>query len=133
MSALAPAGRIGDRLGRRKTYGLGLAAVALLVIAVPFSQTLWLLALNFIGIGVAYAFVLPAWNGILLRLLPKDVRGAGLGILMTAEGLGGVIGPLVGGLLWQVMTPSAPFYLSGGLLLLASSAATQWCAESVEG
>ena len=130
---LAPAGRIGDRLGRRRTYGLGLATVALLVIAVPFSQTLWLLALNFIGIGVAYAFVLPAWNGILLRLLPKDVRGAGLGILMTAEGLGGVIGPLIGGLLWQVMTPSAPFYLSGGLLLLASSAATQWCAESVEG
>ena len=111
-------------MGRRKAYGLGLAAVALLVIAVPFCQTLWLLALNFIGIGVAYAFVLPAWNGILLRLLPKDVRGAGLGILMTAEGLGGVIGPLIGGLLWQVMTPSAPFFLSGGLLLLASSAAT---------
>jgi MFS family permease len=130
---LAPAGRIGDRLGRRKTYGFALGAVALLLIAVPFSQTLWLLALNFIGIGIGYAFVLPAWNGILLRLLPKDVRGAGLGILMTAEGLGGVIGPLVGGLLWQVMTPSAPFYLSGGLLLLASSAATQWRAEAVEG
>jgi MFS family permease len=130
---LAPAGRIGDRLGRRRTYGLGLGAVALLLIAVPFCHSIWLLALNFIGIGISYAFVLPAWNGILLRLLPKDVRGAGLGILMTVEGLGGVIGPLVGGLLWQVSTPSAPFYLSGGLLLIASSAATQWRAESVEG
>ena len=61
----------------------------------------------------------------LLRLLLKDVRGAGFGILTTVEGLGGVIGPLVGALLWQISTPSAPFYLSGGLLLMALSAGTQ--------
>jgi DHA1 family multidrug resistance protein-like MFS transporter len=130
---LAPAGRMGDRLGRRRTYGLGLGAVALLLIAVPFCHSLWLLALDFIGMGVGYAFVLPAWNSILLRLLPEDVRGAGLGILMTVEGMGGVIGPLVGGLLWQWANPASPFYLSGGLLLLASGAATQWRTESVEG
>ncbi|HLW59126.1 MAG TPA: MFS transporter [bacterium] len=130
---LAPAGRMGDRLGRRRTYGLGLGAVALLLIAVPFCHSLWLLALDFIGMGVGYAFVLPAWNSILLRLLPEDVRGAGLGILMTVEGMGGVIGPLVGGLLWQWANPASPFYLSGGLLLLASGAATQWRTEAVEG
>jgi len=130
---LTPAGRIGDRLGRRRTYSLALAFVALLLIAVPFCHTLWLLMLNFIGIGIGYAFVLPAWNSILLRLLPENVRGAGLGILMTVEGMGGVVGPLVGGLLWQWAHPSTPFYLSGGLLLLASGAATQWRAETVEG
>ncbi|HKV43799.1 MAG TPA: MFS transporter [bacterium] len=130
---LAPAGRLGDRLGRRRTYGLGLGAVALLLIAVPFCHSLWLLSLDFIGMGVGYAFVLPAWNSILLRLLPEDVRGAGLGILMTVEGMGGVIGPLVGGLLWQWANPASPFYLSGGLLLLASGAATQWRTEAVEG
>src|SRR5207245_1220179 len=48
---LAPAGRIGDRLGRRRAYGLGLGAVALLLIAVPFCRPLWLLALDFIGMG----------------------------------------------------------------------------------
>ncbi|TMI92410.1 MAG: MFS transporter [Bacillati bacterium ANGP1] len=130
---LAPAGRIGDRLGRRLTYGLGLGTVALLLIAVPFCRPLWLLALDFLGIGIGYAFVLPAWNSILLRLLPEDVRGAGLGILMTVEGMGGVIGPLVGGLLWQIADPAAPFFLSGGLLLLASGAAARWRTDVVEG
>ncbi|TMJ14532.1 MAG: MFS transporter, partial [Bacillati bacterium ANGP1] len=115
---LAPAGRIGDRFGRRRTYGVGLGVVAVLLIAVPFCHSLWVLALDFIGIGVGYAFVLPAWNSILLRLLPADIRGAGLGIMMTVEGMGGVIGPLVGGLLWQSSHPSAPFYVSGGLLLV---------------
>ena len=49
------------------------------------------------------------------------------------EGMGGVIGPLVGGLLWQWSHPAAPFYVSGGLLLLASGAATQWGRDVVEG
>ena len=128
---LAPAGRLGDRLGRRRTYSLALAAVAVLLLALPFCRTVWLLALDFVGMGIGYAFVLPAWNSILLHLLPEDVRGAGLGILMTVEGMGGVIGPLVGGLLWQWSHPAAPFYLSGGLLLLASSAASKWRSDVV--
>jgi len=129
---LTPAGRIGDRVGRRRTYALGLGVVAVLLLAVPFCHSLWLLALDFIGLGIGYAFVLPAWNSILLRLLPADIRGAGLGILMTVEGMGGVIGPLVGGLLWQWSHPSAPFYLSGGLLLLASGASVRWRSDVVD-
>jgi MFS family permease len=129
---LAPAGRMGDRFGRRRTYALGLGVVAVLLLAVPFCHMLWVLALDFIGIGIGYAFVLPAWNSILLRLLPADIRGAGLGIMMTVEGMGGVIGPLVGGLLWQWSHPSAPFYLSGGLLLVASGASVQWRSEAVD-
>ena len=130
---LAPAGRLGDRLGRRRTYTVALGTVALLLIAVPFCRWLWLLMADFIALGVGYAFVLPAWNSMLLRLLPEDVRGAGLGILMTVEGMGGVVGPLVGGLLWQLGDPSAPFFVSGFLLLIASFAATQWSADAVEG
>ncbi len=133
LALMARAGRIGDRFGRRRTYSLGLAAVALLLIALPFCQSLPLLLLDFLGIGIAYAFVLPAWNSILLRLLPDDVRGAGLGIAMTIEGMGGVIGPLVGGYLWQWANPSSPFYLSGGLLLLAAGTSTRWRMEAVEG
>ncbi len=133
LALLAPAGRMGDRLGRKRTYAIALGAVALLLIFLPFCQALWTLILDFIGIGIGYAFVLPAWNSILLRLLPSDVRGAGLGVAMTIEGMGGVIGPLVGGLLWQWSNPSSPFYFSGGLLLVAAGASTRWRGEAVEG
>jgi MFS family permease len=129
---LSPAGHLGERFGRRRTYSLGLAVVAVLLFAIPFCHRVWLLALDFVGMGVGYAFVLPAWNSILLHLLPEDVRGAGLGIMMTVEGMGGVIGPLLGGLLWQWSHPSAPFYLSGVLLLVAAAAATRWRMEPAE-
>jgi DHA1 family multidrug resistance protein-like MFS transporter len=127
------AGHIGDRFGRQRTYSLGLGSVALLLLLLPFCHELWQLILDFIGIGVAYAFVLPAWNSIMLRLLPDEVRGAGLGVAMTIEGMGGVIGPLVGGALWQWANPSSPFYLSGGLLLIAAGTSARWRSDLVEG
>ncbi len=133
LALMAPAGRMGDRLGRRGTYAIGLGSVAVLLLALPFCRSMWMLVLDFIGIGVGYAFVLPAWNSILLHLLPEDVRGAGLGVAMTIEGMGGVIGPLVGGLLWQWSNPSSPFYFSGGLLLLAAGASARWRVEAVGG
>jgi MFS family permease len=52
--------------------------------------------------------------------------------MMTVEGMGGVVGPLLGGLLWQWSHPSAPFYLSGVLLLVAAAAATRWRMEPAE-
>ena len=129
LALMTRAGHLGDRLGWRQTYALALGSVAVLLLLIPFCGTLWLLALDFAGIGVGYAFVLPAWNSILVRLLPQDVRGAGLGFAMTIEGMGGVVGPLIGGLLWQWANPASPFFLSGGLLLLAAAASMRWRVE----
>ena len=133
LALMTHAGHLGDHFGWRRTYAIALGSVAVLLLLIPVCSTLWMLALDFAAIGIAYAFVLPAWNSILVRLLPQDVRGAGLGFAMTIEGMGGVIGPLLGGLLWQWTNPSSPFYLSGGLLLLAAGASTRWRAvEPVE-
>jgi len=133
LALMALAGRMGDRFGRRRAYALGLGAVAVFLLVLPLCQSMWMLVLDFIGIGIGYAFVLPAWNSILLHLLPEDIRGAGLGVAMTIEGMGGVIGPLVGGLLWQWSNPATPFYFSGGLLLFAAGAAARWRVEAAEG
>ncbi|HET7263601.1 MAG TPA: MFS transporter [bacterium] len=132
LALMTHAGHLGDRFGWRRTYAVALGSVAVLLLLIPLCSTLWMLALDFAAIGIAYAFVLPAWNSILVRLLPQDVRGAGLGFAMTIEGMGGVIGPLLGGLLWQWTNPSSPFYLSGGLLLLAAGASTRWRVEPIE-
>jgi predicted MFS family arabinose efflux permease len=133
LALMTHAGHLGDRLGWRRTYALALGSVAVLLLLIPLcGSNLWLLAADFAGIGIGYAFVLPAWNSILVRLLPQDVRGAGLGFAMTIEGMGGVIGPLIGGLLWEWTTPSSPFFLSGGLLLLAAAASTRWRVDPAE-
>jgi len=133
LALMTYAGRMGDRIGRQRTYRFALGAIALLLLALPLCRGMWMLVLDFVGIGIGYAFVLPAWNSILVRLLPDDVRGAGLGIAMTIEGMGGVIGPLVGGYLWQWTNPSSPFYFSGGLLLLAAGASARWRTDAIEG
>jgi MFS family permease len=132
LALMTHAGHLGDQLGWRRTYTIALGSIALLMLLIPACDTLWLLAIVVGAIGAGYAFVLPAWNSILVRLLPSDVRGAGLGLAMTIEGMGGVVGPLIGGLLWQWTTPSWPFYVSGGLLLVAAGASTRWRVQGIE-
>jgi MFS transporter, DHA1 family, multidrug resistance protein len=132
LGLMTQAGHLGDRLGWRRTYAIALGTIALLMLLIPACETLWLLAIDIGAIGAGYAFVLPAWNSILVRLLPQEVRGAGLGFAMTIEGMGGVVGPLIGGLLWQWTTPSWPFYVSGSLLLVAAGASTRWRVEGIE-
>jgi MFS family permease len=132
LGLMTHAGRLGDRIGWRRTYLIALSTIGLLMLLIPAAETLWLLAIDIGAIGAGYAFVLPAWNSILVRLLPQEVRGAGLGFAMTIEGMGGVVGPLIGGFLWQWTTPSYPFYVSGGLLLVAALASTRWRVQGIE-
>jgi MFS transporter, DHA1 family, multidrug resistance protein len=132
LGLMTHAGSLGDRIGWRRTYLIALSTIGLLMLLIPAAETLWLLAIDIGAIGAGYAFVLPAWNSILVRLLPQEVRGAGLGFAMTIEGMGGVVGPLIGGLLWQWTTPSYPFYVSGGLLIVAALASTRWRVQGIE-
>ena len=90
-------GGLGDAVGRRRLYvlgqivftiGSGLAAVT----ALPW-QVITARALQ--GLGAAA----PAPNALALILehFPEDERGSALGIWGAAAGLGGALGPTVGG------------------------------------
>ncbi|MGQ9510297.1 MAG: MFS transporter [Thermaceae bacterium] len=103
-------GRWVDRKGAFFPLTLGLStlslAMFLLAQGVP-SFALPLLAL--LG-GLGFALLIPGWNGLLVRTLPEDNRAAIWGSLMSLEGLGVALGPVVGGLLWEVFGIRAPFY-----------------------
>ena len=111
--ALLPlSGRLVDRLGARPflSGGFLLAGVALILFAM---QTRYGAALAFMMIlGAAYAMILPSWNSLLDRSVDAAKRGAMWGMFMTVEGLGTAVGPLIGGRLWQVAGPRAPFLFS---------------------
>ncbi|MCY0876639.1 MAG: MFS transporter [Firmicutes bacterium] len=66
--------------------------------------------------GLAYAMVLPSWNSVLDRSIDSTRRGAMWGVFMTVEGLGTAAGPVVGGRLWDAVSPQAPFWLSAGVV-----------------
>ncbi|MFC4905439.1 MFS transporter [Kocuria oceani] len=115
----APAGgRILNRIGERPTYVTGVLIVALSSAATAFAQSYWQLLL-FRGLGGigSVMFTISAM-GLIVRLAPPRMRGRVSGYYASAFLVGGVLGPVVGGLL-AGLGMQAPFLIYAVALLVA--------------
>ncbi|MFC5406321.1 MFS transporter [Cohnella soli] len=93
--------------------GFGLFAVSLA--GLTAMRSLAGATLMAIVMGFAYAMLLPAWNALLSRHVPAQSPNMGWGVLSSLEGMGVVLGPLIGS--WVVAKGSlaSPFLLCAGL------------------
>lgn len=111
-------GRWVDRRGAFYPLTAGLFLLGLVMAALVQHPPFWaLLLLAGLG-GLGFALFIPGWNGLLARTLPQENRAAIWGSLMSVEGLGTALGPVTGGVLWEVFGLKAPFY-AGSLIFLA--------------
>ncbi|OXM17457.1 MFS transporter [Paenibacillus herberti] len=115
---LIPIGRGVDRYGTRWFLHAGflLAAIALPLLGYMRSLPLVFIVVAFVGLG--YACIIPAWNALIAKAIPKEERGAIWGFFLTIEGLGMVIGSIMSGRLWDSFGSHVPFLISGASLLV---------------
>ncbi len=98
--------------------GLGLLGVALLWLG--SSPSLLELLIIAVAAGVGMACFSPAWNALVVKLLPEANRAAVWGTLMLVEVMGTALGPAVGQTLAQTTGISTPFYVAGAIFLALS-------------
>lgn len=104
-----PMAHLGERLGRTKAVhiGMGMCAAGLIFIAlgavVPWLRSPWAMAAGGIPVGVGFLLAIPAWMASVSDLNPRK-RAANLGAVMTAQGLGAIVGVPVGGQLYERLT-----------------------------
>jgi MFS transporter, DHA1 family, multidrug resistance protein len=109
-----PMSRYGERVGRAKAVhvGMGLCVVGLAFISMgewfPVMRAPWALALGAIPVGIGFLLTIPAWLTSVSDIDPKK-RAANIGAVMTAQGIGAIIGMPFGGLLYQKVSHYAPF------------------------
>lgn len=117
----APAGGLlVSRLGERPVYLTGLLVVAVSSFATAFAQSYGQLLL-FRGLGgVGSTMFTISAMALLVRLAPPRARGRVSSAYGSAFLIGGMVGPLLGGLLagWGLR---APFVVYGVALLLAAA------------
>ncbi|EXX88877.1 MFS transporter [Paenibacillus darwinianus] len=100
IAGLMPMGRLSDRIGGKKWFligGFGMFAVGLGLLAMH--PSLWEAVMLAALLGISYAALLPAWNALLASYVPPQQQGLGWGIFSTVEGIGVMIGPIVGGVI----------------------------------
>jgi EmrB/QacA subfamily drug resistance transporter len=108
---MAPAGRIGDILGRRRTLlaGIALFGIASVFCAIAPSATVVIIFRAVQGLGAALIF--PVSVSVLTNTLPAEKSSRAIGLAYGIAGLGNAAGPLVGGLLTQTLGWRAVFWL----------------------
>lgn len=116
--ASVPGGRFADRTGRSRTvaWGMIMASAGMWLLPLAGKGNLLVLGVSAALLGGSYAISSPAWLALMSEVAPRGSTGLVMGASETAQGAGLVIGPLLGGLLYDHAGPRAPFVGSAVLL-----------------
>jgi MFS family permease len=116
--AASQIGRISDHSGPQKVLLVCLFLASLTVIPQAFVRNTWqLTALRFI-MGIAIAGLMPSINTLIKHNVPNTVTGRIFGFNQSAQYLGTIIGPLMGGQLAALYGIRSVFFATSFLLLL---------------
>ena len=113
-------GRISDRYGRPRLMALGLVISAGVSFLLPHVPSIWVLAVVWTVESLGWAIAAPAEEAMVADITGHQVRGLGYGLYTFAASLGAVIGPLVGGWLYDNVGQPVPFYLNSLILLVGA-------------
>lgn len=100
-SAMVTSGRLGDMLGHRRMFAVGMAAFALTSLLCGITTTAPQLIAARLAQGIAGAVMVPQTMGMITTEFPVEKRAKGLAGWGMAAGLGSILGQVLGGLLVQ--------------------------------
>ncbi|XKE55681.1 MFS transporter [Sutcliffiella horikoshii] len=111
-------GRIGDKYGFKPILlltGTGIATSILLMSVVDSVHGLFILRM-FMGLATGF---IPTSMALISSQAPKEIAGKTLGTLQTGTVSGGLLGPLIGGMLADSFGFAYTFFLTSALIYLA--------------
>ncbi len=124
IAALAlPLGRWADHLGRDRAIHLALPILAVALTSIPLLREMWMLMVVAAVIGLCFDLATPSWLALTSQLAPDHRQGLVLGAMNTAQGVGFIVGPVVGAALYEQVSVSAPFWVAGAVMAITATAA----------
>jgi MFS transporter, DHA1 family, multidrug resistance protein len=112
-------GKWADKHGFNKVLMIGLLGGGIGTLAqIVFTHIVGFSIVRFIY-GIFFCAVYPALNGLVVKTTPADFRGRAFSLHQTSNQLGGMAGPMLGGLIGGFFPVQSVFAVTGIMLLLA--------------
>ena len=110
-SLMLPMGRIADMIGRRRLHMIGLSLFGVGALAVALAPNFGLLIAARVLMSIGNAMGQSVGTAMVVAVFPESERGKAIGAQTTAVAIGGASGPILGGLILQVLPWEAMFLL----------------------
>jgi MFS family permease len=114
-----PAGRLSDKLGRKALISIGWLMYAGVYLGFALATNVihvWALYLVY---GIYEGLTAGVEKAFVADLVPTQVRGTAYGFFNTAIGISALPSSLIAGILWQTISPGAPFIFGAALAFTA--------------
>lgn len=132
-----PAGRLSDRIGRRRLIIGGWLVYSVIYFGFALARSSWQVWVLYAAYGLYYGLAYGSANALVADLVPENMRGTAYGTYNAVIGLLAFPSSFIAGILWQGiggwsgLGPSAPFFFGGGLALIASLLMVFWMPGAV--
>lgn len=116
-------GKVGDLLGRKKIYSLGILIICVGLASCSLAQTIGQLIFFRTIQALGAAMLVSSGTAIVVESFPPHERGKGLGLLSVSVSVGFIIGPVLGGILLSLMNWQSIFFMRVpiGIIILVMS------------
>lgn len=117
---LVPMGKWSDKSSRKPFLVIGFGIFALTLASLSLHPSKLVAYGLAVVLGLSYSAVLPAWNALLALYVPPGQKGLGWSLLSTVEGIGVLIGPVLGGFIASATSASMVVWVSAALFGIVS-------------
>ncbi|EKQ54349.1 MULTISPECIES: MFS transporter [unclassified Clostridium] len=114
-----PSGILSDKIGRINVMRLGWFLYALTYIGFAIAKLPWHIWVLYIIYGVYYSTTEGIAKSLIVHLVDEKMRGTAFGLYNASVGLLAIPASAIAGLLWDKVSPSAPFYFGAICSIMA--------------
>ncbi|MFX1252760.1 MAG: MFS transporter [Promethearchaeota archaeon] len=108
-------GFLSDRIGRKRTVWTSELISGIFLLLVGFFSNLIALVCLFVVQRFFFTIMRPSFRAIQTDLFPDEVRGKEFGIVQASQNFGSILGPIIGGILYDIFF-MASFNLGNGVM-----------------
>lgn len=125
----APAGWLSDKLGKIKTMAFGFLVFAAVYLGFALADKPWMVWALFALYGFYGAFNEGIAKAVISHLSSADNRASAMGYFQGTMGFLAFFASVIAGLLWDRLSPAAPFVAGAACAFISMSALAIWTSK----